>query len=60
VTVENALYTDPALVEAAAVGIPDFRLGELVAAVVTLKPEFRGKLDEKALIATASKRFAFL
>ncbi|KAF9463754.1 hypothetical protein BDZ94DRAFT_588309 [Collybia nuda] len=61
VTVENALYAEPAVLEAAAVGIPDLRLGELVAAVVTLKASFHGKLTEKDLIATASKslpRFA--
>lgn len=57
VAVENALYTEPAVFEAAAVGVPDIRLGELVAAVVTLKPAFRGKLGEKELIVTARKRF---
>ncbi|KAF9463755.1 hypothetical protein BDZ94DRAFT_1257980 [Collybia nuda] len=61
VTVENALYTEPAVFEAAAVGIPDIRLGELVAAVVTLNPAVRSKMTEKEFIATASKslpRFA--
>ncbi|KAG5636318.1 hypothetical protein H0H81_008432 [Sphagnurus paluster] len=32
VSVENALYRDPRVLEAAAVGVPDERLGELVAA----------------------------
>ncbi|KAJ7056303.1 hypothetical protein C8F01DRAFT_1221005 [Mycena amicta] len=36
-TVENALFTDEVL-EVAAVGVPDERLGELVAAVVVVKP----------------------
>lgn len=56
--VENALYTEPAVFEAAAVGLPDVRLGELVAVVVSLKPGW-GKVGEKALITTASKRFVF-
>lgn len=57
--VENALYAEPAVFEAATVGLPDVRLGELVAAVVSLKPG-RGKVGERELIATASKRFVFL
>jgi acyl-CoA synthetase (AMP-forming)/AMP-acid ligase II len=32
--VENALYKDDRILQAAAVGIPDARLGELVAAIV--------------------------
>ncbi|GLB39775.1 putative AMP-binding enzyme C-terminal domain [Lyophyllum shimeji] len=61
VSVENALYRDPRVLEAAAVGVPDARLGELVAAVVSIKPAFRGNVTEAALIAGARKylpRFA--
>lgn len=43
--------------EAAAVGVPDKRLGELVAAVVSLKPEYREKITEESLIALARTRF---
>ncbi|KAF9266811.1 acetyl-CoA synthetase-like protein [Marasmius fiardii PR-910] len=43
VMVENALYRDPRIFEAAAVGVPDHRLGELVTALVTLKSAYRGK-----------------
>lgn len=57
VSVENALYTDPRILEAAAVGVPDERLGELVAAVVSVKPPFQGRVTEAALIALARKRF---
>ncbi len=41
--------------EAAAVGIPDKRLGELVAALVKLKPGYTGKVNEKTLLALAKK-----
>jgi len=55
VSVENALYADPRILEAAAVGVPDERLGELVAAVVSVKPPFQGRVTEAALIALARK-----
>ncbi|KAJ3575121.1 hypothetical protein NP233_g1302 [Leucocoprinus birnbaumii] len=61
VTVENALYNDPRVQEAAAVGVPDERLGELVAAVVSIKPAYQGYVTEAALMATARQslpRFA--
>ncbi|PBK66539.1 long-chain-fatty-acid-CoA ligase [Armillaria solidipes] len=55
VSVENALYTEPGVLEAVAVGVPDKRLGELVTALVTLKPGYRGSINEKKLLATAKK-----
>ncbi|KAF7352822.1 2-succinylbenzoate--CoA ligase [Mycena venus] len=54
-TVENALFSD-GIMEVAAVAVPDEKLGELVAAVVSLKPEYRGKITEQALIALARTR----
>ncbi|PBK98188.1 acetyl-CoA synthetase-like protein [Armillaria gallica] len=54
-SVENALYTEPGVLEAAAVGVPDERLGELVTALVTIKPGYHGKVDEKKLLAVAEK-----
>jgi len=56
VSVENALYTDPRVLEAAAVGVPDERLGELVAAVVSLKPAYYNQVSEAALLALARER----
>ncbi|TFK44712.1 hypothetical protein BDQ12DRAFT_742029 [Crucibulum laeve] len=53
ISVENALYADPRVLEAAAVGVPDERLGELVAAVVSIKPEWQGRVTEATLIAQA-------
>ncbi|KAK0442018.1 uncharacterized protein EV420DRAFT_1727700 [Desarmillaria tabescens] len=55
VSVESALHTEPGVLEAAAVGVPDKRLGELVAAVVTVKPSWRGKVKEEKLLSIAKK-----
>ncbi|KAG8849865.1 hypothetical protein FRB96_000610 [Tulasnella sp. 330] len=49
-TVENALYNHPIVLECAAVAVPDTRLGELVAVVVTVREEHKGQLNEKELI----------
>ncbi|KAJ7497314.1 hypothetical protein FB451DRAFT_1210942 [Mycena latifolia] len=56
VSIENALYSDSRVMEAAAVGVPDERLGELVAAVVFVNPEFSGQVTEESLIALAKTR----
>ncbi|KAG6915678.1 hypothetical protein DXG01_010467 [Tephrocybe rancida] len=55
-TVENALYADARVMEAAAVAVPHIRLGEVVAAVVAVKPAFKGQVTEAALISLAAKR----
>jgi acyl-CoA synthetase (AMP-forming)/AMP-acid ligase II len=36
--VENAFYADNCVAEAAAIGVPDERLGELVGVIVSLHP----------------------
>jgi long-chain acyl-CoA synthetase len=46
VEVENALYTHPAVLEAAVIGIPDPQWGEAVHAVVVLKPGMSATEDE--------------
>ncbi|KAF8200802.1 hypothetical protein BJ912DRAFT_582736 [Pholiota molesta] len=56
VTVENALYADPRILEAAAVGVPDERLGELVTAIVSVRPEYEGQVTEAILIEQARSR----
>ncbi|KAJ7783198.1 hypothetical protein B0H16DRAFT_1495863 [Mycena metata] len=56
VSVENALYSDHRVMEAAAVAVPDERLGELVAAVVYVDPKFCGQVTEASLIALAKTR----
>lgn len=59
VTVENALYADPRVLEAAAVGVPDERLGELVVAIVSLRPAYIGQVTEEALISQTKTRLVF-
>ncbi|KAK0452881.1 uncharacterized protein EV420DRAFT_1645405 [Desarmillaria tabescens] len=55
VFVENALYTEPGVLEAAVVGVPDEYVGELPVALVTLKSGYGGLVDEEKLTATAEK-----
>jgi acyl-coenzyme A synthetase/AMP-(fatty) acid ligase len=56
VSVENALYSDPRVFEAAAVGVPHDRLGEQVAAVVSVKPAYQDHVTEEGLIALSRHR----
>lgn len=57
--VENALYADPRVLEAAAVGVPDERLGQLVVAIVSLRPAYMGQVTEEALISQTKTRLVF-
>jgi len=56
VTVENALYADPRVLEVAAVGVPDERLGELVVALVSVRPDYTGQVTEAMLLTQARNR----
>jgi len=56
VSIENALYADDRVLEVAAVGVPDKRLGELPAAVVTFRKDFYGKVSEMELVEFAARR----
>lgn len=56
--IEEALYAHPAVLECAAVGIPDAAAGEVVKAFVSLKPEWRGKVRGEDLLAFARERLA--
>lgn len=55
-SVENALYVDDGVYEVAAVGVPDDRLGELVTALVTLKPGHSKRITTAFLMDLARKR----
>jgi long-chain acyl-CoA synthetase len=44
--VENVLYTHPAILEAAAVGVPDATWGEAIKAIVVLKPGMQASAEE--------------
>jgi len=52
--VENAIYLDDRIAEAAAVPVPDDLLGELVAVAVSLRPG--AKATPEQIIATAHNR----
>ncbi len=55
--VESVLMEQPAVAEAAVIGIPDEMAGELVKAFVALKPGFEPSAElEKSLMAHARKR----
>jgi fatty-acyl-CoA synthase len=56
IEVENALYEHPAVLEAAAFGVPDPKWGEVVAAAVVLRPG--AEVDAAALTAFAKERLA--
>ncbi|KAI5884863.1 acetyl-CoA synthetase-like protein [Schizophyllum commune H4-8] len=55
-SIEEALYTEPGVLEAAAVGVPDERLGELPVAVVSVKQVYRGKVTEKSLLSLINQK----
>ncbi len=44
--VENVLYTHPAILEAAAVGVPDATWGEAIKAIVVLKPGMQANAED--------------
>ena len=53
--VEQVLYTHPAVLDAAVVGIPDEKWGEAVLAVVALKPGMMASADELLQVCRSSK-----
>lgn len=56
--VESAMYEHPAIHEACVVGVPDVQKGEMVKALVVLKPEARGHTTEQDIIDWARQRMA--
>ncbi len=52
--VEKVLYTHPAVLDAAVVGIPDEKWGEAVLAVVSLQPGMQASADELMRLCQAS------
>ena len=55
-SVENAIYLDDRVYQAAAVGIPDARLGELVAVIVSTKEGYEGAVTEHELMKLAHEK----
>ncbi|MBN2284350.1 MAG: AMP-binding protein [Deltaproteobacteria bacterium] len=58
VEVENTLYQNPHVAEAAVIGIPHEYRGETVKAFVVLKGESKGKVSEQELIDFCKQRLA--
>jgi fatty-acyl-CoA synthase len=48
--VESHMYQHPAILEACVIGTQDAHRGETVKAVVVLRPEWRGRVDEAGII----------
>ncbi len=48
--VESQMYQHPAILEACVIGTQDAHRGETVKAVVVLRPEWRGRANEQAII----------
>jgi acyl-CoA synthetase (AMP-forming)/AMP-acid ligase II len=57
--VENAFYADKRVAEAAAIGVPDERLGELVGVIVSLHPSSSG-VKESDLLESVRPRYVQL
>ncbi|MDD4092124.1 MAG: class I adenylate-forming enzyme family protein [Smithellaceae bacterium] len=57
VQIEDFLRTHEAIKDAAVIGLPDHRLGEIVAAVIELKPGFAGSEVEMAKFCEALPRY---
>jgi acyl-CoA synthetase (AMP-forming)/AMP-acid ligase II len=56
VSVENAIFSDTRIMECAAVGVPDKRLGELVTAIVVPKENYKEEVTEEQVIAIAASQ----
>jgi fatty-acyl-CoA synthase len=48
--VESQMYQHPAIMEACVIGAQDAHRGETVKAVIVLRPDWRGRIDERAII----------
>jgi fatty-acyl-CoA synthase len=48
--VESLMYQHPAILEACIIGSPDAHRGETVKAVIVLRPDWRGRVAEQAII----------
>jgi fatty-acyl-CoA synthase len=56
--VETLMYQHPAVLEACVIGMRDAHRGETVKALIVPRPEWRGRIDEAALIAWCREQMA--
>ncbi|SCZ96539.1 BZ3500_MvSof-1268-A1-R1_Chr8-2g10278 [Microbotryum saponariae] len=56
VTIEDELFKEEKVMDCAAFGVPDDRLGETVAAAVVVKAEYRSQVTEQQLIDFVAKK----
>ncbi|MEM3664097.1 MAG: long-chain fatty acid--CoA ligase [Candidatus Jordarchaeales archaeon] len=56
--IEEVLFKHEAVQDAAAVGIPDPAVGEVIKAFVVLKPEYKGKVTENDILEYCKKNLA--
>lgn len=56
--VEALMQNHPAVLQSAAIGVPDEKRGESVKLFVVLRPEYRGKVSEQELIDWARQNMA--
>lgn len=56
--IEEVLYKHECIAEAAVIGVPDPQVGERVKAFISLKPECKGKVDEKDIIEYCRQHLA--
>jgi fatty-acyl-CoA synthase len=56
--VESQMYQHPAILEACVIGTPDAHRGETVKAVVVLRSEWRGRIDDQTIIGWCRQNMA--
>jgi fatty-acyl-CoA synthase len=56
--VETLMYQNPAVLEACVIGVKDAHRGETVKALVVLRPDWIGRIDDKALIEWCRENMA--
>ncbi|WXG39723.1 MAG: AMP-binding protein [Candidatus Freyarchaeum deiterrae] len=56
--IEEVLFTNPAVLECAIIGIPDPEAGENIKAIIVLKPDYKGKVTEDQMKDWLKERVA--
>jgi len=56
--IEDLLYDNPKVKEAAVIGVPTPDVGERVKAIVVLEPDYRGKVSKEEILSWCEERLA--